>query len=1026
MSRAQAAKLPMSRGSGGPPVSRILTMAMLAVLGGAWLLEGSPLLAQAQPKRIYIAPDDHTDYFWTADDGTYEQAFLTMLDYYLDLADSTSTNPAEFQSRWNCDGSYWIWVYQKRRSAAAFERLIGRVRDGHITFPLNALVVCLGGAPTEAVLRGMYYTGQLERRYGLRVPVAVAMENQTLPFGLGSLWEGSGARYTWKGICGCDTQVPDAWDREHDIYWMEGADGSRVLMKWNSMLNGNQSMGGYAEARDPGQVVEYVGSDPDFRARYPYDVIGAFGKGWDDLETRTDEFITVAQAKTNGDRSVIVSNQQDFFADFAATYGSGIPVQACSFGNEWDLYCAALAEVTARVRRAVEKLRGAEALATLVSWRDPAFLDGRSEARDLAWIDLGLFWEHNFGMVNPQTGEQGTAKRLEWQRRLAGEIETYVDDLHADASQALGTMVKGGSTNLRLYAFNPLGWTRTDVADLPFAEEGPLHVIDLDTGEEAPSQLIQVSGSQLLRVLASDLPAVGYKVFEVRHGEGERFEAAASVSGGVIESDEYKVTVAKRGAITSLLDKRRGSSEFARTIDDRAINDLGPSSGSLQVENAGPVSVTLVAQAPSPVAHTTRITLLRGSRRIEIRNDIEANFETTLTWGFSFKLAAPDVWHEELGAVIRAKLLQDGGHYSARNARYDWLTLNHFADMTEGSGARGVTLSNIDCCFMRLGRSTPSQLDAETPQLAVLAGGRVVNGDQGLRAQGGDSHFLQRFALMTHGEYDPLTAMRFALEHQNPLVTGVVTGREGYPPKSYSFLSISDPNVVLWALKPADDGIERGILARVWNLSPESVDYSLTVQGSNVVHAEETTHIETYLEDLSATGDTVEHSIGRHELATLCIQAESLEPGDGDGSGTGGGGGGGGGSTCLAVVAASGSALSSHLDLLREFRDRYLLKNAIGARLASMYYAGSPRIAKAAAQHDVLRWGLRSCLWPVVGLCALVHQVGPLPAAALAALPIALAISLLRSLVGKHGAGAEPRRRRKSLLAPRWRSKITR
>ncbi len=101
-------------------------------------------------------------------------------------------------------------------------------------------------------------------------------------------------------------------------------------------------MGGYAEARYPAAVVDYVDSNPDFIARYPYTVIGAFGKGWDDLKTLTDEFITVAQDKTTPERRVIVSNQKDFFEDFIATYGAEIPSVACSFGNEWDLYCAAI------------------------------------------------------------------------------------------------------------------------------------------------------------------------------------------------------------------------------------------------------------------------------------------------------------------------------------------------------------------------------------------------------------------------------------------------------------------------------------------------------------------------------------------------------------------------------------------------------------------------------------------------------------------------------------------------------------
>jgi len=91
-----------------------------------------PAFAQSAPKRIYIAPDDHTDYFWSGDELQYRDAFLAMIDYYLDLADVTVDNPPEFQSRWNCDGSFWVWTYERNRTPAQFERLIGRVRDGHI------------------------------------------------------------------------------------------------------------------------------------------------------------------------------------------------------------------------------------------------------------------------------------------------------------------------------------------------------------------------------------------------------------------------------------------------------------------------------------------------------------------------------------------------------------------------------------------------------------------------------------------------------------------------------------------------------------------------------------------------------------------------------------------------------------------------------------------------------------------------------------------------------------------------------
>jgi alpha-mannosidase len=77
--------------------------------------------------------------------------------------------------------------------------------------------------------------------------------------------------------------------------------------------------------------------------------------------------------------------------------------------------------------------------------------------------------------------------------------------------------------------------------------------------------------------------------------------------------------------------------------------------------------------------------LVSDSDRVEIRNDITQNFADVQTWNFTFNLDAPDLWHEEVGAVIRAKLLADGGQYSPRNARYDWLPLNHFAALSDGT-----------------------------------------------------------------------------------------------------------------------------------------------------------------------------------------------------------------------------------------------------------------------------------------------------------------------------------------------------
>ena len=818
------------------------------------------------PKRIYIAPDDHTDYIWTADEQTYQEAFLEMLDYYLDQADATADEPPDFQSRWNCDGSFWIWVYEKNRPAAQFRRLISRVRSGHVSFPLNALVVCLGGAPAEAVIRGMYYAGKIERMYDLRIPLAVSMENQTLPFGLTSLWAGSGAKYSWKGICNCASRTSAA-DREHEIYWAQGADGSRILMKWNSMSADAPDMGGYSEARYASAVIDYVDNDPGFVDRYPYRVIGAFGQGRDDLRTLNTDLVKAAQEHSTPTRRVIVSNQQDFFEDFDEHYGREIPTVSCSFGNEWDLYCASMAELSSRVKRAVEKLRNAEALSTMICRHDSGFLSGRQTARDRAWMNLGLYWEHDWTADGPV----GRQARADWQRRIAEGIESYVDTLHSDAMSAFGDMIESHGPNLTFYVFNALSWPRTDIANLSYSGPAPVHTVDKVTGLEVPSQIVQQDGQRFLRILASDVPSTGYKTFEVRMGAGERYPDAATFADSVLENASYRVAVTGRGAISSWLDKSRGHREFAGLSDQRAVNDLGPGDGKLTLQNAGPVSVTVSAVSDEPVPHTSRITLLAGVNRIDIRNVITAGFDEVHTWSFAFDLQAPDVWHEEVGAVIRARLLEEGGHYSPRNARYDWLTLNHFADMS-GEGGVGVTLSNADCYFMKLGASTPQFLDTRTPRIAVLAGGQVDGPSLGIPAQGGDTRFLQRFALRTHSAYDPVGAMKFALEHQNPLLAGVVTGGTALPAGTCSMLRISNPKVLLWALKPSEEGRPDEIIARVANLSTEPASFALEMAAGPLGEARHVSHIETPIATADITDGRLTDTLAATQIKTYSFR----------------------------------------------------------------------------------------------------------------------------------------------------------
>lgn len=835
-----------------------------------------PVTAQ---KRFYIAPDDHTDYFWVADDVVYRQAFLTMTDYYLNKMDATQNNPSDQQMRWHCDGSLWMWEYERNRNTQQFQRFINRIQDGHLSVPLNALVLVNGGAPTEAVLRGMYYPGLIERRYGVRFPMAIAMENQTQPFGLSSLWAGAGAKYSWKGVCGCASEVSQLDNRDREIYYCGGRDGSRVLMKWHSLYynpvlsSSNKNFGGYSEAYNPLESIIFAETNPTFLSRYPYPVVGAFGRGWDDLQYTSDEFVTVAQQHTNSNRRIIVSNQEDFFRDFEANYSNQLETHAASYGNEWDTLVASMAEVSARVKRSLEKLRAADAMATLVSLNNPAFMNSRITERDKAMLNFGLYFEHDWTADGPVS----RSARANWSRQVEGEITAYVDRLYNEARAELAKQISRTGTDTRFFVFNPLSWSRSDYADIPFRQDRKVNVVDLTTGLEVPSQIINYGNRKILRILAENVPSVGYKVYQIRNGSGVILPNTATVSGNTIENNFYRITLAGDGAITSLVDKTRGNRELVRNINSKVLNDLGGNrTGSVIIENAGPVSVTLRAVSSSPLQHVTRVTLYRNSDRIEINNQITQNFSDVRTWSYSLEVNSPDIWHEEVGAVIRAKLLANGGHYSPKNARYDWLTMNHFADLNDGANQNfGITISNADAYFMKLGNSTPSVFDTNTPQINILAGGQIDGSQLGIPNQGGDNFFTQRFALRTHNAFNQTEAMKFSLEHQNPFVTEMIDDvgnlSRPYPERNYSFLNITNPNVLLWTLKPAEDGISRGIITRVWNQSNATENYTLGISRT-ITSAEKTTHIETSISSANSSGGVLNANINQQQIQTHLLR----------------------------------------------------------------------------------------------------------------------------------------------------------
>jgi alpha-mannosidase len=820
------------------------------------------LAAQDSLKRLYLGNDTHTDLMYNGTEDQWYEKHLAMTDFYLTLSDQTKNEIPEHRSKWNYDAAWILYMLEKKTSPAYFQRVIDQIKNGQASVPYNFTLPVYGCSNSESVIRSFYYGGYLQRKYGIDVKMAVCQENATIPLGLASLWAGAGAKYSWKGVCNCATKTPTKGTRKHEIYWYTGLDSSKILMKWYSNYGWNAELGGYGEIVEPTVAVIQMDTLCDSK-RYPYRIAAAFGKGWDNMVNYAFDLQWGINHRTRPGTKIILSDELDFFRDFEKNYGPALPAQTEAYGNEWDLLAASLAKPSGEIRQAIEQLRNAEALAAIVSASNPKAFDNVKKLKEDFLYAISIYNAHGWTMDGPVARTTFAAWISQQQQRM----QLYVSALQRQAIESLGQMVIRKGYNKNIFVFNALNWQRTDVADVLINEGEFFKVKDISANKIVAAQVVKKDGLSYLRFLAEQIPSVGYKVYAlIPTAKTATPPAFATYNDGHIETPFYKLSVTKNGVITSLIDKK-SNKEFVRD----GINYLGMGNKekgeAIVLENAGPVSVSLQCRSNEGINHNTSITLFNNLPRIEIINAITQNFGDVLHWKYNFNIDNSTVWHEEVGAVIKAKTIATGGHYANENARYDYQSLNHFVQV--GNKKEGIVLSNLGSLFMKLGNSTTTELDGNSSEINVLIGGQVdKDKNLGMFNQGGDSLFVQQLALLPQQQaFSQTQSMKFALEHQNPLVTGVVTGGAVLPADHFSFFSSTNPDVLLWSLKPGEEG---GTTVRLWNMAGQPAAGYASFS-NQLFKATEATHVETDINSIAVKNKQLPIQFRQQQLKTFRV-----------------------------------------------------------------------------------------------------------------------------------------------------------
>jgi len=615
----------------------------------------------------------------------------------------------------------------------------------------------------------------------------------------------------------------------------QGIDGSTIPAFWLPGFYGLL----YGPPRDQ------AGFDKFFLDRFRYlephvhgpERVGLAGNDVSEPEDYVTPLVRQFNSKPDAPFAIRYSVPSEFAAVVAKR--TNTPVLAGDFNPIFQGTYSSRIELKQTTREIEQKLLTVEKLGAISNWLGMP-TDDKMVWR--AWEPVLFNQTHDLASgVMADHVYTDTVRGYDFAKRLANEM---IQARWKDISSKIDT--RGSGTTV--IAFNPIGASRSEAVevDLGFGDNAAnsLSVVTPD-GQPVPSQLVyseHYSDGSLrrakLRFLASDVPAMGYKVFSVLHWsstDGAKEISPSDKSVNSIENEYYKLTFnMNSGEILSLVDKATGTETLAgpanvvarqedkgdlwelyHTLDGTSYipatnKQPVPNESNALLSNKESGKPATIVRGPlfsefrisHPMgsgAFSTSVRLTAGSYRIDIETEIVNNekhvryqvlFPTTIKGG---------VYRQEIpfGSVERP--------IGVENPAQNWVDY--------GDGKRGMALLNV---------GMPGNLVSEngTLMLSLLRSQTLGDYNEGHTSESGYELGIPRrfhYALVPHsGDWNKAIVYRDAQGLVCPMEVFKVEPHAGPLPKVWGMVKIDRATVMLSAVQPGPDN---SMLIRVFEAS---------------------------------------------------------------------------------------------------------------------------------------------------------------------------------------------------------------
>lgn len=862
---------------------------------------------------ILVVPNEHLDVGFTDYQAKVSEVHSRVIDEAMELI---RTHP-DFS--FSLDGEWEVEQFLRGRTPEEKQKLEQMIENRKIFVPAQYASLLTGFPTAETLIRSLYPSFSLSQKLHSPFDYASITDVPSYSWSYASVLADAGLKYF---IAGSDNYRGPILllGRLHEKspFWWQGPDGKKVLMWYSRHYHQVLTLFGMppqvAAGHDALPVFLQIYSHPEYKAHTVL-LYGAQPENTDLFPQQAD--LARQWNSIYSYPHLAFSGFSDAVQRIAGEMGDSIPTIRGDGGPYWEDGIASDARFAAMERQNEVRGVSAEELSTASTLVNARIAPEKQRLQSM-WKNMVLMdehtWESAVAISEPHSDE--AVQQLAVKDERARRAHALAEHISRRSMASLADSISTGRDSV--IVFNSLNWKRDSLVEMDL--DRGWEIVDKSTGSVVPFEVVRsekgsatsfpsVSDAyQRIRFLATDVPAVGYKVYVLRPVQASAHEEdAGRLSATTLESPYYRVELDPvHGGVKSIYDKQLGrelvnsSSPYrfgqyvyvtgADTMPNRLVQyrvvspvpklDPHPAgNGRLMWVKRTPFGME--ARMESSDIHTPRIQtdvlVFAHEKKIEIIEHVKKQAvlnKEGVYFAFPFAMQHPEFRYEiQNGAV-------DPAHDMLPGAGLEWFSVQHWAEVAQ-DGVSAAVLP-LDASMMTFGDIARGVWPTRFGQRQGTMFSYVMNNywDTNYRAeQGGEFRF--RYVVTSAASLRDSALSHMGWEEMTPFEINRVTSQDKAvnPPrplngKEGQFLTADNPNVLLQAWKTAEDG--QGTILRLLNLSNSTQSVTVGTPLERVQSAWSCNAMEVNQHVIPVSGNGFTLELAPHQIATVRVEGDRL------------------------------------------------------------------------------------------------------------------------------------------------------